>query len=116
VTGIVERYLDAVTGHDWDALRACLADDVVRVGPFNDDYRGRDAYVGFLSALMPTLPDYAMEIRRVTYADDGALAFAELAEMVAGTRTDESLVFELTGDRIARIDIFIKTQAPRGFP
>jgi len=55
-----------------------------------------------------------MEISRVTYAD--GLVFAELAENVAGTRTDEALVFELDGDRIARIDIFIKTQAPKGFP
>jgi len=111
---IVEQYLDAVTRHDWDALAQLLREDVVRVGPFNDEYGGRDAYVAFLSALMPTLPDYSMEISRVTYA--GGMAFAELAENVAGTRTDEALVFELDGDRIARIDIFIKTQAPKGFP
>jgi len=111
---IVEQYLDAVTHHDWDGLRALLRDDVVRVGPFNDEYRGRDEYVAFLATLMPTLPDYSMEISRVTYAD--GVAVAELAENVAGTRTDEALVFELDGDRIARIDIFIKTTAPKGFP
>jgi predicted ester cyclase len=111
---IVERYLDAVTRHDWDGVRRLLRDDVVRVGPFHDEYRGRDAYVEFLAAVMPTLPDYSMEISRVTYTD--RLAFAELVENVAGTRTDEALVFELDGDRIARIDIFIKTQAPKGFP
>jgi hypothetical protein len=110
---IVERYLAAVTGHDWVGLRDCLSDDVVRVGPFNDEYRGRDAYVDFLSGLMPTLPDYSMEVSRVTYSD--GLAFAELTENVAGTRTEEALVFELDGDRIARIDIFIKMQAPKGF-
>ena len=110
---IVERYLAAVTGHDWDALRDCVTDDVVRVGPFNDEYRGRDAYVEFLSGLMPVLPDYSMEVSRVTYTD--GVAFAELAENVAGTRTEEALVFELEGDRIARIDIFIKTDAPKGF-
>jgi len=111
---IVEQYLAAVTHHDWDALSALLREDVVRVGPFNDEYRGRDSYVAFLSALMPTLPAYSMEISRVTYAD--GIAFAELAENVGGTRTEEALVFELDGDRIARIDIFIKTQAPKGFP
>jgi len=109
---IVERYLDALTGHDWDALRQCLADDVVRVGPYNDEYRGRDAYVDFLAGLMPKLPGYSMEVTRVTYVD--RLAFAELAETVAGTRTDEALVFEVTDDdRIERIDVFIKTVAPR---
>jgi ketosteroid isomerase-like protein len=107
---IVERYLDALTNHDWDTVCACLREDVVRVGPFNDQYRGRDAYVAFLSRLMPTLPDYSMEVSRITYTGD--LAFAELSETVGGVRTDEALVFELSGDEIARVDVFIKTTMP----
>ena len=105
---IVERYLQALTTHDWTGLRECLTDGVVRVGPFNDEYRGRDAYVDFLSALMPTLPDYSMDVHRVTYVD--SLAFAELSETVAGIRTDEALVFEIAEQRIARVDVFIKTK------
>jgi ketosteroid isomerase-like protein len=105
---IVERYLDALTSHDWEALRDCLTDDVVRVGPYSDEFIGRDAYVDFLSALMPTLPGYSMDVHRVTYSDP--LAFAELAETVAGVRTDEALVFEIAGDRIARVDVYIKTK------
>src|SRR3954447_1439540 len=109
---IVERYLGALTAHDWDALRECLTDDVVRVGPYRDEYRGRDAYVEFLARLMPTLPSYAMEVTRVTYVD--RLVFAELTETVAGVRTEEALVFELAADdRIERIDVFIKTALPR---
>lgn len=108
---IVEHYLHALTTHDWDDLRVCLHDDVVRVGPYCDEYRGADAYVEFLSALMPTLPDYSMEVSRITYAGDRA--FAELAETVGGVRTEEALVFELDGERISRVDVFIKTQAPR---
>ena len=109
---IVEDYLAALTSHDWNALRDCLCDDVVRVGPYHDEYRGRDAYVDFLSALMPTLPGYSMDVARVTYADD--LAFAELAETVGEVRTDEALVFEIAGDgRIARVDVFLKTRMPR---
>ena len=38
----VERYLTALPAHDWDTVRACLAPGVVRFGPFNDDFRGRD--------------------------------------------------------------------------
>lgn len=109
---IVERYLAALTAHDWDGLRDCLSDDVLRIGPYNDEYRGRDAYVGFLAALMPALRDYSMEVARITYSD--GVAFAELAETVAGVRTDEALVFELAPDgRIARVDVFIKTSTPR---
>jgi hypothetical protein len=56
-----------------------------------------------------------MDIARVTYANDGRIAFAELAETVTvdrePLRTEESLVFDLDADgHIARIDIFIKTK------
>jgi ketosteroid isomerase-like protein len=118
MTAIVEDYLSAVTTHDWDAMRACLRDDVVRNGPFRDEFRGRDGYVAFLEELMPSLPGYSMDIARVTYTDDDRLAFAELSETVtvdgSPLRTEESLIFELDGDGlIARIDIYIKTSAPR---
>jgi ketosteroid isomerase-like protein len=111
---VVEDYLSAVVDHDWDALRACLRPDVVRNGPFRDEYRGRDDYVAFLRELMPSLPGYSMEVARVTYADGGRIGFAELAETVTvdgePLRTEESLVFDLDPDgHIARIDIFIKT-------
>jgi len=114
---VVETYLAAVVAHDWDALRDCLRDDVVRNGPFRDEYRGRDGYVTFLRELMPTLAGYSMDVTRITYAGSGRLAFAELAETVtmngSPLRTEESLVFELDGEeRIARIDIYIKTHAP----
>src|SRR5204862_1450394 len=53
---IVERYLTALTGHDWSELRDCLSSDVVRVGPYNDDYRGADAYAQFLEKSSHPLP------------------------------------------------------------
>ena len=117
MTGVVEDYLAAVVAHDWDVVRACLREDVVRNGPFRDEYRGRDEYVAFLSELMPSLAGYSMDVARVTYTDGGRLAFAELAETVtvdgSPLRTEESLVFELDPDqRIEHIDIFIKTRSP----
>lgn len=109
---IVERYLEALTGHDWEGLRATMREDVVRVGPYDDEYRGRDAYVDFLAALMPTLPGYSMDVHRVTYAD--GVAFAELSETVADVVTEEAIVFELADGQISRVDVFIKTRAPDG--
>ena len=110
---VVEEYLDAVATHDWDRLRAAVTDDVVRTGPFGDVYSGREAYVGFLSKLMPTLPDYSMDVARVTYVDDGRRAFAELSETMtlqgALVRTPEVLVFDLDANgQIARIEIFTR--------
>lgn len=108
MTDVVERYLDALTSHDWDGLRQCLHDDVVRVGPYNDEYVGRDAYAAFLEGLMPTLSGYSMEIERITYVD--GRAYAQLCETVAGLRTDEAIVFDLVDDRITRVDVYIKTK------
>jgi ketosteroid isomerase-like protein len=112
VEDIVGRYLGAIVGNDWDALKACLADDVVRVGPYGDSYTGRDEYVAFIADVMPRLPGYEMRVDRVTYA--GAVALAELSETIEVSgkrhRTPEALVFDLDDNgRIRRIEIFMQT-------
>ena len=109
---MVEQYLAAIVGHDWDGLHECITDDVVRVGPYRDRYEGRDAYVGFLAGTMPALRGYQMHVDRVTYFGAGR-ALAELSETVEldGTpvRTPEALVFDLAPDgRIAHIEIYIQ--------
>jgi ketosteroid isomerase-like protein len=109
---VVERFLAAMQAHDWDAMGACVTDDVVRVGPYGDEYRGRADYVAFIAALLPTLPGYAMDVARVVAAGD--IVTAQLAETVdvdgSPVRTPEALVFEVDDSgRIARIEVF--TQA-----
>ena len=111
MAGIVERYLEAVVGHDWEALASCLTEDVVRVGPFGDTYSPREPYVAFLAGLMPSLPGYSMRVDRVVYAGDVALAqLSETVEMDgAPLETPETLVFDLDAEgRIARIAIYIQ--------
>jgi ketosteroid isomerase-like protein len=115
VPGIVERYLHAIASHDWGVVDACIADDIVRVGPYGDRYAGRDEYLAFIADLMPKLKGYAMSLGRVTYAGE-TLAFVELSETVEMDGkpmvTPEVLVFELAGDgRIARVEIYIQTPA-----
>ena len=110
---MVERYLGAVAGQDWATFAATITDDLVRIGPFGDVYTGRDAYVQFLSALMPNLPGYSMDVARVTYLDDGARAVAELSETVevdgAPLVTPEALLFDLTPDGLVkRVEIFTR--------
>jgi ketosteroid isomerase-like protein len=113
MTDIVERYLDAIASHDWDVVDECIADDIVRVGPYGDRFVGRDDYMAFIADLMPKLGGYEMQLDRVTYVSD-ARAYAELSETVEldgkPMRTPEVLVFELNSDgRIARVDVFIQT-------
>lgn len=101
---VIERFLDRMAAHDWDAMAACLADDVVRVGPFGDTYRGRDDYVAFIAGLLPTLPGYELRVQRVVAAGD--VVVAELTETVdvdgQPVVTPEALVFELDADGRAR--------------
>lgn len=121
--GVVERYLDAVMGHDWDTLAGCLSDDgFARVGPWGDEYPDKAEYVAFISDLMPKLPGYEMRVDRVTYSIDHRTAVVELSETVEldgkPHRTPEALVFDLDGDRITRIQIFIQMLGvePRNMP
>jgi ketosteroid isomerase-like protein len=123
VPGVVERYLDAIIAHDWDTLASCLADDgFARVGPWGDEYRDKAEYAAFIADLMPKLPGYEMRVDRVTYSADQRVAVAELTETVDvdGRRhaTPEALVFDLDGERIRRIQVFIQTLgvAPRNLP
>ena len=92
-------------------MAACLAPDVVRIGPFGDTYSPRDAYVAFLAELMPQLPNYSMQVSRVTYGD--GMAVAELSETMdvdgSPLLTPEALVFDLDDEGlIARIAIYIQ--------
>jgi ketosteroid isomerase-like protein len=119
--GVVETYLKAIVAHDWSGLADTLTEDVERVGPFFDVFQGREPYVEFISKLMPTLPNYSMDVTRVTYVDDGTRAYAELTETldVGGEShaTPEVLAFDIDidkasgADRISRIDIFIKRKS-----
>jgi ketosteroid isomerase-like protein len=108
---VVERYLDRLVAHDWEAMAACLAEDVVRVGPFGDTYTPRDTYVAFLTELMPALPGYSMRIDRVL--SSGPTVLVELTEIVdidgSPLETPEALVFDLDDDdRIVHITIYIQ--------
>jgi ketosteroid isomerase-like protein len=127
VAGVVERYLDAIIAHDWDALAACLADDgFTRIGPWGDEYPDKAEYVAFIADLMPKLPGYEMRVDRVKYSADGRLAVAELTETVeVGGRphpTPEALVFDVDGEggdaRIRRIQVFVQMLdvQPRNLP
>lgn len=115
---VVERYFDAIRAFDWDAFADCVAEDVVRVGPFGDTYTGRADYVAFVSALMPRLPGYELEVKRITATAQGDVVMAEIAETIVhdgnAVVTPEGIVFDLAPDgRIARITIYIQTLTER---
>jgi limonene-1,2-epoxide hydrolase len=109
---ILERYFAAMRACDWPALAETLADDVHRTGPFLDEVRGRDAYVAFLSGVIPQLPNYELDVARIRPIEGGG-ALVELSETIdrKGLRyqTPEALLFEFdAAGRIARVDVYIK--------
>jgi ketosteroid isomerase-like protein len=109
---VIERYLRGIVDHDWDEVSSCVAEEVVRVGPFGDTYQGREAYVAFLSKLMPTLQDYSMRVHRLEVSAGGRCALAELTETMSFdgevVETPEALVFDFDDDLIEHVAIYIR--------
>jgi hypothetical protein len=107
----VERYLAALGRQDWNALASCLADDVERIGPYNDVYRGRDPYVAFLAETLRALSGYELCVSRLIVGDTTVVA--ELSETVdtaeGRRRTDEAVVFDLSpAGLIRRVGVFLR--------
>ncbi len=108
---VVERYLQCMVANDWDGLAKTLRPDVVRKGPYRDDFDGRDAYVEFLKATFAWMRDYDMQVVRM-FGDGAGRVCVELAETVtldgARLRTDEAIVFDVHDDLIARVQVFLQ--------
>lgn len=108
---LAERYLRAVAAQDWAAVEACVAPDVVRLGPFGDDVEGRGPYLELLQRTMPALPGYRLDIDTVTEVGDGRV-FVELRESVEidGTPllTHECLVIDIAQGAVVQVAIYIR--------
>ncbi|MHB8669227.1 MAG: nuclear transport factor 2 family protein [Acidimicrobiales bacterium] len=110
---LIRRFLDHMVARRWEAMADCLSADVVRIGPYGDTYSPREAYVSFLSDLLPRLSNYRMEVSRVVVDEASGTGLAELAETLdldgGSVRTPEALVFDFGDDgRIARIAVYIQ--------
>lgn len=107
----VARFFDRMGAFDWDAMAACVAEDVVRVGPFRDLKVGRDDYRRFLAETITALAGYRLDVQRVW--GDGDRVLAQLSEtmLVDGRprRTDEAIVLDVGRDGlIARIEVYLQ--------
>jgi hypothetical protein len=114
---VLDEYFGALRTQSWKSLAICLAEDVLRIGPYLDVVQGRHAYVEFLSKVIPTLKNYELEVARVRSLNAGS-AVVELSEFadVDGVRREfpEVLLVDFDeGGAIERLDIYIKQQPPR---
>jgi len=108
---VVERYLAGLAAHDWEAVAATLADDVERMGPYRDAYRGRDAYAAFLAETVAALRGYRLDVDRILTA--GPVVTVELRETVDDgadrLETSEAVVFDTAGGRITKVAVYLQT-------
>jgi ketosteroid isomerase-like protein len=110
----VGGYLDALRRQDWDALRRHLAVDVVRHGPYGDDFTDCDTYVTFLTDTFARLGDYELEVHRSF--GGGGRTCVELAETATidgkRVRTEEAVVFAVADGRITEVRVFLQRSTP----
>jgi limonene-1,2-epoxide hydrolase len=113
----VQRYLDGLAAADWDAVTACLAPGVERIGPYRDEFRGRAEYAEFLQNTITALSGYELAIAGMIA--DGNRVAVELSETVddgdGRLHTDETVLFDVTDGLIARVAVYLQTserQAP----
>ena len=107
----VTRFFDRMAAFDWDAMAACVAEDVTRVGPFRDWKSGRDDYRDFLAATIGALDGYVLDVQRIW--SDGERAVAQLSEALnvdgRARRTDEAIVLDVGPDGlITRVEVYLQ--------
>lgn len=110
---VVERYLRAMATGAWPELATTLAADVERIGPYGDDFFGRDAYAQFLEQIIGSLSGYELVI--TGFVVDASRVAVELNETVddgdARLRTDETVVFDVRDGLIVKVAVYLQKSA-----
>jgi len=119
-THIVEHFFSHLTAREWNELGTILDQEVVRIGPFGDQLTGRQVYLDFLRATVPS--DYDNDVLRIICAPDGLFAFARVTEHLRygeeEFHLDETYSFDIGEDGlICRVEIYWQTPQndPGGF-
>ena len=108
---VAARFFDRMGHFDWEAMGACVAEDVERVGPFRDQKAGRADYQQFLAEVISELEDYSLDVQRIW--SDGTHVVAQLSESMTmegrRRRTDEAIVLDIGDDGlIARVEVYLQ--------
>lgn len=117
---IVERFFSHLTAREWNHLGPILYEDVLRIGPFGDQITGRQAYLDFLRATVPS--DYGNDVQRIISTPDERFAFAKVTEHLRYEEVefhlDEAYSFDIGEDGlICRVEVYWQTPQfdPGGF-
>ncbi len=120
---LIERYYDAFNRADWEAMLACLTDDVAH--DINQGHRetGRDSFRDFLARMQHSYREQLRDIVVMTSADDNRAA-AEYVVHGQYLADDEGLppahgqryvlpggaFFDIRDGRIARVSNYYNLQ------
>jgi ketosteroid isomerase-like protein len=108
---VAARFFDRMANFDWEAMGACVAEDVERVGPYRDQKAGREDYQQFLAETIEALDGYRLDVQRIW--SDGTHVVAQLSETLTmegrPRRTDEAIVLDIGPDGlIARVEVYLQ--------
>jgi ketosteroid isomerase-like protein len=110
---VVQRYLTAMATGAWPELAATLAPDVERIGPYGDNFSGREPYAEFLEQIIGSLSGYELVVADMIV--DGGRVAVELHETVddgdARLRTDETVVFDVRNGVIVKVAVYLQKSA-----
>ena len=108
---VAARFFDRMGHFEWEAMGACVAEDVARVGPYRDQKSGREDYQQFLAETIEALDGYRLDVQRIW--SDGTHVVAQLSETLdwegRPRRTDEAIVLDIGADGlIARVEVYLQ--------
>jgi SnoaL-like protein len=115
--GAVERYLEALAAHDWEALgRTLTSGEFERIGPFADVISDKGRYIEFLANVLSSMANYRLPIRRITTRKNVVLAEINESFELGGKPMDfpEALIFDLDEDGlIKRVQVYLMRPGER---
>jgi HEAT repeat protein len=100
----LERYFAAMRARDWEGLAACLSPGLRRSGPYRDVIEGVRPYLEYLSKVLASLSNHALEVARIrTLGDRSARGAVEaaLADPDPGLRKTAAFALGEIGDPAA---------------
>lgn len=110
---VLQRLMDAVNGHDLDALAACFTPDFLSETPAHPDraFQGRDQVRHNWAAIFRAVPDIQITCPR--WSDAGDCLWAE--QEFSGTRVDGGrhlmrgvTIFGVRRDQLASVRFYVE--------
>ena len=73
--GVIEQFFSRLIAGDWYGLRALLAPEMERIGPWGDRIVGRDRCIEMMTSI-PSGPSNVPDVHRIAYTPDRRSGFA----------------------------------------